>query len=109
MSLTFFFPSQPIVDYTDLMQLDNKEINLTVAPCEIKIEKEGEIEADIKLLNGSFLNFKRAQLLRVDGIENRVILSGTFNLKFLLNGKPESISDGRFDVGINKDFYSLGD
>jgi hypothetical protein len=38
--------------------------------------------------------------------ENRIILSGTFELRFLKNGHPESISKGRFDMGItDKNFY----
>ena len=45
------------------------------------------------------------QLLKIDGEENRVILSGLFELRFLKKGRPETISDGRFDVGINNDFY----
>jgi hypothetical protein len=53
------------------------------------------------------LHFKRFQLLKVDDKINRIILSGTFEVKFIKNGLPQTLSDGRFDMGItNRDFYS---
>ncbi|MDR1610549.1 MAG: hypothetical protein LBS08_03460 [Candidatus Symbiothrix sp.] len=106
MTLTFSFPiSSPIREYSDLTALHNLEIDLTDASCEVKMEKDNQEEI-INLLSGQ-LFFKRTQLLRIDGKENRVILSGLFEVSFLNNGIPERISDGRFDLGINKDFYSF--
>jgi hypothetical protein len=56
------------------------------------------------------LYFKRIQLLSIDDIENRIILSGTFGIKFLKNGLSETISDGRFDIGItDRDFHSFSE
>lgn len=106
MTLTFSFPmSSPIREYSDLTALHNLEIDLTDASCEVKMAKDDH-EAIINPLSGR-LFFKRTQLLRVDGKENRVILSGLFEISFLNDGIPERISDGRFDLGINKDFYSF--
>jgi hypothetical protein len=51
------------------------------------------------------LHFKRAQLLSIDDQLNRVILSGTFDLRFLQSDFPTYISDGRFDVGITKNYF----
>jgi hypothetical protein len=106
MTLTFSFPASAMTTYRDLLVLNDKKIDLSNASCEVKIEKEYGPEVTIVSLNSSYLHFKRAQLLRVDEVEDRVILSGTFDIKFLINNKPEAISSGRFDVGINKDFYS---
>ena len=103
MMLTFSFPSQPIYNYADLVKLNNTTIDLLDASCTVKI-KCHEIEDIVTPVSGN-LTFKRVQLLKIDGEENRVILSGLFDLKFLKNDMPESISNGRFDVGINNDFY----
>ena len=67
----------------------------------------GGNEKVINVIRGN-LDFKRAQLLKVDDVVNRIILSGTFELQFFGTGSfPESFSDGRFDFGItSKDFYS---
>ncbi|MDR1120970.1 MAG: hypothetical protein LBM08_08635 [Dysgonamonadaceae bacterium] len=104
MMLTFTFPSSPMNDYKDLVALDNTVIDLTSEACILKMEKDGKGTTIVPLEGRLF--FKRAQLLRIDGEENRVILSGYFDVKFLnSNNWPEAISNGRFDVGINKDFY----
>ncbi|GHT62402.1 hypothetical protein AGMMS50239_15620 [Bacteroidia bacterium] len=108
MKLTFSFPiSYPIMEYKDLTALNNLEINLTDASCEVKIERNGKVEL-IHPRSGH-LFFKRTQLLRIDDKENRVILSGLFEMSFLHNGVPEQISDGRFDLGVNKDFYGFAE
>lgn len=61
----------------------------------------------LNLIAGN-LTFKRAQQLRVDDKNDRIILSGTFDVQFLNNNRPESFSRGRFDVGlIEQDFYDL--
>jgi len=103
MSLTFSFPSPPINDYADLIKLNNIDIDLTDASCLVKMEIDDNEEI-ITPINGR-LSFRRAQLLKIDGVQNRVILSGVFELRFLRKDRPEIISDGRFDVGINNDFY----
>jgi hypothetical protein len=61
-------------------------------------------ETTLNVLEGE-LFFKRAQLLRVDDEVNRVILSGTFDVRFLLNNLPAHISNGRFDMGITENIF----
>ena len=108
MTLTFSFPISLIGEsgsmnkYKDLMVLHQKEIDLTDASCEVTMTKNYHTE-NLTLLSGH-LFFKRAQLLRIDDKENRVILSGTFDMRFLRNDLPEVMSNGRFDFGIT-DLY----
>lgn len=106
-SLTFSFPAQPMDDYTDLLSLHQKSFDLRdPASCKVMFDREG-VEIDLSTILSGNLNFKRAQLLRIDEKENRVILSGTFEIRFLRNGQVENISEGRFDIGINTDFHSF--
>lgn len=105
MALTFSFPVSLIKEYRDLTVLNNVEIDLTDASCEVKIEKDGTAEI-IKPLSG-YLLFKRIQLLRVDSKEDRIILSGLFDILFLHNNLPEHLSNGRFDLGVNQYFFSF--
>jgi hypothetical protein len=108
MTLTFSFPSSPMRRYADLVSLHANKIDLTDASCMVKIEK-GNVET-IHTPQSGHLTFKRAQLLRIDDIDDRIILSGTFDVQFFINGWPETISDGRFDVGINnRDFHGFLD
>ncbi|MDR0872806.1 MAG: hypothetical protein LBN27_04980 [Prevotellaceae bacterium] len=105
MMISVSFPMSNVAGYTDLVQLNDVKINLAVADCTVKILKN-EVEIPIDdVLDGSVLYFKRAQLLNIDESPNRTILSGTFDLRFIRGGYPESISDGRFDVGINNDVF----
>ena len=103
MILTFSFPFSDIDDYTGLIELNDTVIDITNPLCKVSVEI-GNNKEELTPLNGNLI-FKRAQLLKIDGKENRVILSGLFELQFLKDGRPEIISDGRFDVGINKDFF----
>jgi len=106
MTLTFSFPTSPMKEYQDLMALHQKEINLTDASCGVKMTRNSNAE-NLTLLSGH-LNFKRAQLLRINEKENRVILSGTFDVHFLRNDMPEALSNGRFDLGITY-LYNLSE
>jgi hypothetical protein len=105
-TLTFSFPAQPVSDYTGLLSLHQKSFDLKDASCKVVLEQEG-LKTDLSTILSGNLNFKRAQLLRVDGKDDRVILSGTFEIRFLRNDQVENISDGRFDLGIHRDFYSF--
>jgi hypothetical protein len=106
-TVTFSFPISVMTSYKDLLVLNDTRIDLSDAACEVTIQKDNKNAEPIALLQDSYLYFKRAQLLRVDDVENRVILSGTFEINFLTDGIPEKITDGRFDMGINKDFHSF--
>jgi hypothetical protein len=97
--LLFTFPvAEPMNVYQDLLTLHQKKVDLTDVSCELKMLNNSNLE-DITLLSGN-LFFKRAQLVRINDKENRVILSGTFEFAFLRNQLPEIMSEGRFDVGI---------
>jgi len=105
MTLFFIFPFEKMKDYRDLLQLHNTEIDLSADDCTVKILIGGE-QRVLDITKGK-LHFKRAQLLSVDDVENRVILSGTFYLNFLENDMPSFITNGRFDLGItDKIFYT---
>ena len=105
MMLLFIFPFTSISDYTDLVQLNDVEIDLSADNgCIVKIIKDN-VETMLDIIEGK-LHFKRTQLLIVDEKVNRVILSGVFDLRFIGNLFPENISNGRFDLGItNSVFY----
>ena len=104
MALTFIFPSERIADYNDFITFHKKVIDLSDG-CVVKITTD-DSEKILDVIRGE-LNFKRAQLLSVDGVANRVILSGTFDIQFVGAGSfPENFSDGRFDFGITeREFY----
>ena len=104
MSLLFTFPMTEITDFQDLIQLHNCKINLADHTATVTIRQEGESDVNIAVTEGN-LYFKRAQLLSIDDEMNRVILSGLFDIRFLQDGFPVSISNGRFDVGITKDVF----
>jgi hypothetical protein len=103
MTLVFIFPFAQIAEYKDLVQLNDVRINLAKNNCTVKIW-QNNVETTLTNLSGE-LYFKRTQLLSIDDKVNRVILSGTFEIRFLENGFPTSISDGRFDVGITKNVF----
>ena len=105
MALTFIFPSEELVDYNDLIMLNKKVIPLN-ADCTVKMTVDNN-EKTLSITKGE-LNFKRAQLLSIDDVVNRVILSGTFDFQFLTTSVfPESFSYGRFDLAITEnEFYN---
>ena len=104
MTLIFSFPFPEITDFMDLVQLNNEKINLSDSVCTVKILQDGTGDTTLNVSDGE-LHFKRAQLLSIDDKLNRVILSGTFELRFLQENFPANISDGRFDVGITKNYF----
>jgi len=101
--LVFTFPFEQMLEYKDLEQLNNVKINLADKNCMVKMIRD-TVETTLDVLDGE-LYFKRAQLLSIDDKENRVILSGTFEVLFLQKGFPMSFSNGRFDVGITKNVF----
>ena len=106
-TLTFSFPLSKIKTIYDLSVLHNLMLNLT-ENCIVKLE-ENNTQTTLDVLSGQ-LHFKRFQLLRVDEEVNRIILSGVFDVSFLKNGQTETISNGRFDMGItDRHFYSHAD
>ena len=104
MSLTFTFPSEHITNYNDLIIFHKKVVDLSNG-CVVKMITNSS-EKTLDVISGD-LNFKRAQRLSVDDVENRIILSGTFEFQLLGTASfPEKFSNGRFDFGITKnEFY----
>ena len=102
-TLSFNFPYEKPTAYTDLLTLNDTNIDLTSNDCVVTFIR-GETERTLNIVEG-FLFFKRAQLLYIDDVPNRIILSGTFELSFLENDFPTTISDGRFDLGITKNLF----
>ena len=103
MSITFPF-DEPIKNYKDLLALHQKQFDLSDSSCEVQMISNSNRE-DLTGLSGK-LKFIRTQLLRINEKENRIILSGTFELSFWRNQIPEIISNGRFDFGITHVFLS---
>ena len=104
-TITFAFPLEQIHDYTDLLTLDNKKIELATSGCEVTLTQNGTTDT-LNVVDGE-LYFCRAQMLFIDEQPNRVILSGVFDFRYLsgTDAFPVSVSDGRFDLGINKNVF----
>ena len=98
-TLNFSFPvNETLRNYKDLLALHQKEIDLTDSACEVRMTTNSGTKP-LTVLSGK-LFFQRVQLLRINEKEDRVILSGTFDLSFLRDKNPETLTEGRFDVGI---------
>jgi len=105
MTLSFKIPGFIPATYTDLTALNDTILNLANPVYQVIVSMD-TLKYTATILSGE-LNFKRAQNLKVDKKEIEVILSGYFEFKALINEKPVTISNGRFDVGISPDnFYT---
>jgi hypothetical protein len=92
------------VQYHDLAFLNDSIIDLTNSACHVFVTINS-VKYSADILEGE-LNFNRVQILQVDKQQVESILSGYFEFKAIINDKPVTISDGRFDVGIGPDnFY----
>jgi hypothetical protein len=102
-TLSFSFPLDRPANYADLLSLNNMKLEFPSNDCTVKFTR-GDNEKILDIVSGN-LYFKRAQLLYIDDAVNRVILSGTFELRFLEDDFPVAISNGRFDLGINDNVF----
>lgn len=92
--------------YSDLINLNDTIVRLEEPNAYVKLFNLNG-ESHIRLLGGQ-LTIKRAQNLYVDDQYKEVILSGLFELQFLLNDEPMAISDGRFDMAVDgSNFFIL--
>ncbi len=92
--------------YVDLVSLNDSVIDLPDSGCKVCITRFG-IEDTLDIISGK-LQIKRAQHLLVDKKSVEAILSGFFEFRAIYNTEPITLSEGRFDVGINKNnFYLL--
>ncbi|HLO59876.1 MAG TPA: hypothetical protein VK179_14105 [Bacteroidales bacterium] len=104
MMVSFRFSGFTPEDYADLALLNDSVIDLENPACHVSVTIDTTIYP-AEILEGE-LNFKRVQILKVDNQLVEAILSGYFDFKAIINNKPVTISDGRFDVGIGPDnFY----
>lgn len=104
MSISFKMPGFMPENYSDLLVLNDTIFDLTNPAYELILSID-TIDYTADILSGEF-NFKRAQNLLVDKNQIEVILSGYFEFKALIGGKPVTVSNGRFDVGVGTDnFY----
>ena len=104
MLITFTLPGSLPEQYADLAVFNDSIIDLTDAACQVFVTID-TVKYAADILDGE-LNFKRVQILQVDKKLVEAILSGYFDFKAIINGKPVTVSDGRFDVGIGTDnFY----
>jgi hypothetical protein len=98
MSLTFNLSGFTAQTYSDLAQLNDTTFDLADTSNHVTLRLYNN-NADMQVFNGQ-LQFKRAQLLYIDDVPSRVILSGYFHLQGLIESEPVSIYYGRFDVSI---------
>ena len=92
-------------NYKDLLVLNDSTFNLSNSNYTAYFIKYNDT-IRLNILSGN-IHFKRAQKLLVDQVQEEVILSGTFELKFLLNNEPFSMTSGRFDIGVGEpNFFS---
>jgi hypothetical protein len=102
-TLIFEFPLERIAEYSGLLILNDKNMELLSPEIHVIMNND-----TLNVVDGT-LNFRRAQMLKIDDEPNRVILSGVFNFHYLdgVNPFPVNVSEGRFDMGINRDnFYA---
>lgn len=104
MDITFnvgnFFPEK----YADLMQMNGQVLDLTDENYTVVMRDEFG-EHPINVLSGTF-TFSRIQNLLVDDEQIEIVLSGTFEVQGLLDGRPITLSNGRFDLGVGPvNFY----
>ncbi len=103
MSLIFTMDNFLPITYEDLIELDQKTINLKDPNYGVILKIDG-ITLDIYLLGGT-LEFRKAQNLIVDKKAEEVILSGTFEFQVVVDDEPFTISRGRFDQGVSYDNF----
>ncbi len=104
-TLIFTIPGFKPNSYGDLLSLDGKRYNLKEDKCVVSL-LAGSDTLHVDILEGEF-NIKRAQNLYVDNVLTRVVLSGIFSFKALLNDAPTSFLNGRFDMGYGDDNFFL--
>jgi len=108
MSLTITLKGFIPQNYQELVALNDSAIDMKDPRCIVQITGSS-ISSPMRILSGTFY-FKRVQNLSVDKQHIEAILSGYFEFKALLiNEKPVTVSEGRFDVGIGEDNFYLSE
>lgn len=105
LSLTITLVGFKPQNYGDLVALNDSAINMKDPRCLVQLSGSFIVEP-VNILSGT-LYFKRVQNLSVDKQHIEAILSGYFDFQALVNDKPVTVSEGRFDLGIGSDNFYL--
>jgi hypothetical protein len=104
MTMTLILNDFKPAKYQDLLAFNDTTLDLTKSTYKVVLTINN-VRDTMDILEGKFI-FKRAQNLFVDDKQIEVILSGYFGFKAVIKGVPMTLSDGRFDMGIDRDnFY----
>lgn len=105
-TLKFRIPNFELSNYEELIKLDNFKSNLKTDKVEVFFNTFYPINA-LPILDGE-LHIKSAKNLNIDKELSRIVLSGTFYFKTLVNNNPITFYNGRFDISIGyENFYVL--
>ncbi|HHU26874.1 MAG TPA: hypothetical protein GXZ56_09690 [Bacteroidales bacterium] len=104
-TLTFSIHDFKPGSYSELLTLNGKKYDLKKEQCVVTLTS-GTDTLDVKVQEGEFY-IQRAQNLYVDNVLTRVVLSGTFSFKAMLNNAPTSFLNGRFDMGYGDENFFL--
>lgn len=108
LALRFILTNSNVNIYQDLLVYNDTIIKLDSEAITVEMIYDGSAKI-IDIIEGE-LHFKKCRKLFIDDIENEIIMSGYFNLKFIVNNIPSNMSEGRFDFGVNNgNFHNLND
>ena len=107
MSVIFILKGFRPEKYEDLVALNDSVLDLNDDHFQMQIFINSA-EIPVNILSGK-LHFKRVQNLSVDKQHIEAILSGFFEFKAIINNKPITVSEGRFDFGIGEDNFYLNE
>jgi hypothetical protein len=107
MSLIFILKGFTPENYQELVALNDSTIDMKDPRCIVQITGS-LILKPVNILSGT-IYFKRVQNLSVDKQHIEAILSGYFEFQALINNKPVTVSEGRFDLGIGSDNFYLNE
>lgn len=106
LTLRFILPNTNVTNYNDLIHFNDSTINLLTNNVTVDLISS-TFNGTINILEGE-LYFKRTQKVYIDDEIHGVILSGYFDLKYVVDNIPSNISNGRFDMVVNnQNFYIL--
>ncbi len=107
--LTFSLPNITPKEYSELLSLNDKTLDLSDTTQCIVTFKTDDKKEKLKILDGTF-HIKKAQKLLVDKEFTEVILSGKFRFRAFLNNEPTAFNYGRFDLSFGyNNFFLLND
>ena len=107
MSISFIIPQSNIQNYSELISISGTKYDLGDPKYQVIISNDFKDES-AQILTGIF-EITRIKNVIVDKKRVEVILAGRFNFQAMVNGRPVSVTEGRFDVGVDTGnfYYSL--